>query len=143
MKLSELENSIVLSYVGMKYNDILESIPLVDRRYKCHTCYYILNQPQLKEGRCPICGEKQLEPMCPIDNVDFIKDIHESIEICPLCDKPIDPITHNHNVVAITRVTGYLQDFSGFNAGKQQEVKDRVRNNIDEKGECHETDVKI
>jgi anaerobic ribonucleoside-triphosphate reductase len=30
----------------------------------------------------------------------------------------------------ISRVTGYLQDVAGWNAGKQQELKDRVRYSV-------------
>jgi anaerobic ribonucleoside-triphosphate reductase len=33
-------------------------------------------------------------------------------------------------VVQISRVTGYLQEVSGWNAGKQQELKDRARYTI-------------
>ena len=36
----------------------------------------------------------------------------------------------SHDVVQISRVTGYLQDVSGWNAGKQQELKDRVRYSV-------------
>ena len=38
---------------------------------------------------------------------------------CPECG--------SHDVVQISRVTGYLQEVSGWNAGKQQELKDRAR----------------
>ena len=33
----------------------------------------------------------------------------------------------SHDVTQISRVTGYLQEVSGWNAGKQQELKDRQR----------------
>ncbi|MBP8676317.1 MAG: oxidoreductase, partial [Methanoculleus sp.] len=36
----------------------------------------------------------------------------------------------SHDVMQISRVTGYLQDVAGWNAGKQQELKDRVRYSV-------------
>jgi anaerobic ribonucleoside-triphosphate reductase len=32
--------------------------------------------------------------------------------------------------VQVSRVTGYLQDVSGWNAGKRQELKDRMRYSV-------------
>jgi anaerobic ribonucleoside-triphosphate reductase len=36
----------------------------------------------------------------------------------------------SHDVVGITRVTGYMQDLAGMNEGKQREIKDRKRYDI-------------
>jgi anaerobic ribonucleoside-triphosphate reductase len=58
--------------------------------------------------------------MCPTD-------IHYGIKECPLCKKPICPDCGSCDVVAISRVTGYLSDFSGWNNAKKQELKDRKR----------------
>jgi anaerobic ribonucleoside-triphosphate reductase len=37
------------------------------------------------------------------------------------------PICSRHNVTQLSRVTGYIGDVKGWNAGKQQELKDRKR----------------
>jgi anaerobic ribonucleoside-triphosphate reductase len=42
--------------------------------------------------------------------------------MCPECG--------SHDVAQLTRITGYINDVAGFNNGKAQEVKDRVRSNI-------------
>ena len=47
-----------------------------------------------------------------------------------LCGKPVCPECGSHDVVQVSRVTGYLQDVSGWNAGKQQELKDRTRYSV-------------
>ena len=132
---SRFENKLIKKYCGMTYKQILLTIPDSEKRYKCHDCFLIMKHSDLNEGSCPICKNKYLIEMCPLDNTVFAKDVTEAMLICPLCNQPIDPITHNHDVICITRVTGYLQDFSGFNMGKQQETKDRVRNNLNSKGD--------
>lgn len=100
----------------------LEDIPVGERRYKCHTCHLIVD-----ETPCPRCGEEHLPIMCPLDHCHCAHEIIAGIEYCPLCHVAICPECGSHDVVQISRVTGYLQDVSGWNAGKQQELKDRVR----------------
>jgi RNA polymerase subunit RPABC4/transcription elongation factor Spt4 len=100
----------------------LSDIPVSERRYKCHTCHLIV-----PESPCPKCGESHLEIMCPLDHCDCSHEIISGIEYCPLCGSAVCPTCGSHDVVQISRVTGYLQDVSGWNAGKQQELKDRVR----------------
>ena len=99
--------------------------------YKCWNCHVLFNKEE-SEG-CPICGDtKYIEKMCEFDPglCHCANDKHESIKICPTCKKPVCPECNSHLVVSISRVTGYLQDVSGFNAGKLQEVRDRVRYDI-------------
>lgn len=100
----------------------LEDIPVAERRYKCYTCHLIV-----PETPCPKCGEEHLQIMCPLDHCQCSHEIMSGIEYCPLCGAPVCPLCGSHDVVQISRVTGYLQDVSGWNAGKQQELKDRVR----------------
>ena len=100
----------------------LEDIPVAERRYKCHTCHLIVD-----ETPCPRCGDDHLLIMCPLDHCHCAHEIIAGIEYCPLCHVAICPECGSHDVVQISRVTGYLQDVSGWNAGKQQELKDRVR----------------
>lgn len=49
---------------------------------------------------------------------------------CEICGEPCCPECGNHNVEQLSRVTGYVGNVSGFNAGKKQEFKDRQRFNI-------------
>ncbi|WP_342677643.1 anaerobic ribonucleoside-triphosphate reductase [Methanofollis sp. UBA420] len=100
----------------------LSDIPVEERRYKCHTCNHVVGTDP-----CPVCGETQLEIMCPLDHTHCAHEIVSGIEYCPLCGAPVCPECGTHDVTQISRVTGYLQDVSGWNAGKQQELKDRVR----------------
>lgn len=46
---------------------------------------------------------------------------------CPLCGKPCCPDCYIHTVDQLSRVTGYLQAVSGWNAAKKQEFVDRTR----------------
>lgn len=103
----------------------LEEIPVNERRYKCHTCHYIVD-----ETPCPNCGETHLEVMCPLDHCHCSHHIIERIDYCPLCGKAVCPECGTHDVTQVSRVTGYLADVAGWNAGKQQELKDRVRYTI-------------
>lgn len=91
-------------------------------RYKCHTCLHVVT-----ESPCPCCGEEKLEPMCPLDHCNCHHGITESVEYCPLCGAPICPECGSHDVSQVSRVTGYLSEVSGWNQGKQQELKDRTR----------------
>lgn len=102
-----------------------EEIPESDRKYKCHTCHLIVD-----ESPCPACGDVNPEIMCPLDNCDCSHEITATIEYCPLCGESVCPECGCHDVVQISRVTGYLQDVSGWNAGKQQELKDRQRYSV-------------
>ncbi|MCX6693723.1 MAG: oxidoreductase [Methanomicrobiales archaeon] len=99
-----------------------DEIPPEARSYKCHTCHLVV-----EETPCPRCGEKELEVMCPLDHCHCAHEVITGIEYCPLCNSAVCPDCGSHDVVQISRVTGYLQDVSGWNAGKQQELKDRVR----------------
>ena len=58
------------------------------------------------------------------------KSVVTGIEYCPLCGQAVCPECGSHDVVQVSRVTGYLQDVSGWNAGKQQELKDRMRYSV-------------
>jgi hypothetical protein len=100
----------------------LEDIPVAKRQYKCHTCHLIVD-----ETPCPQCGEEHLVILCPLDHCHCSHEITSGIEYCPLCGEPVCPDCGSHDVVQISRVTGYLQEVSGWNAGKQQELKDRMR----------------
>lgn len=101
---------------------ILDRIPKEERRYKCFTCLYIVD-----ESPCPRCKETHLVQMCPLDHCHCTHEVIMGIEYCPMCGQAICPDCGSHDVTQISRVTGYLQDVAGWNAGKQQELKDRTR----------------
>ena len=82
---------------------------------------------RLRSAPCPQCGDEHLVIMCPLDHCHCSHDIISGIEYCPLCGEAVCPECGSHDVVQISRVTGYLQEVSGWNAGKQQELKDRAR----------------
>jgi hypothetical protein len=119
-----LERYSKLGILGKR--DILEKIPENERKYKCHTCCLIVDKIP-----CPNCGETHLVIMCPLDHCSCTHEIVGGIAHCPLCGDPICPECGDHSVFQISRVTGYLQDVSGWNAGKRQELKDRHRTGIE------------
>jgi hypothetical protein len=126
---SAAELNIIQQFKGKRYETFLKEIPVNERRWKCHTCFTILNNSDLIEGKCPICGEIHIQQMCPIDHNGCGHTISEGIEYCPVCGKNICPQCGDHSVVSVSRVTGYLSDISGWNNAKKQELKDRVRYN--------------
>lgn len=126
-----------------------DDIPLSDRKYKCHTCKLILThqdtheksivtrkselpQKNFFEKKIVVCNlcENEVETMCPLDHCNCSEDVIGTIEYCPICNHQICPECGCHDVVQISRVTGYLQEVGGWNAAKQQELKDRTRYDI-------------
>lgn len=112
------------------------------QRFKCYTCKLVIKEENtelrkitVKRGAftseeeargCPICGDVVV-PMCPRDHCHCPHDIISTIAYCPECGEAMCPECGSHDVVQISRVTGYLQETSGWNTGKQQELKDRTR----------------
>lgn len=107
-------------------------------RYKCKQCGLIINEENTirnerdpKTPICPVCGKK-LKKMCPKDitRCTCLTTVKAGVSYCPECGEPMCPGCGCHDVLQISRVTGYLQDVSGWNAGKLQELKDRNRYNV-------------
>ena len=113
-----LERYSRMGIIGKR--SILQKIPEEERLYKCHTCYHIVGG-----NPCPNCGERQVTIMCPLDHCHCGHNIITVLAHCPLCGEPICPECGCHDVSQVSRVTGYLADVDGFNAGKRQELKDR------------------
>lgn len=105
----------------------IPQLPVMEDAFVCSNCFLIHTT-----NTCPICGATDLPKMCPHDNHTREKCIHHTgtIAFCPECGKPMCPICHSHDVAQISRVTGYLSSVEGWNAGKQQELKDRKRTDI-------------
>ena len=55
------------------------------------------------------------------------KDLVSNLAYCKVCGEPVCPDCGNHSVAQISRVTGYMSDVSGWNAGKRQELLERER----------------
>ena len=131
------EQEIIQQSIGKDYRTFLNEIPENERKWKCYTCYTILKNSELIDHKCPSCGEVHLERVCPIDHNGCGHSIVERIEFCPVCNKALCPECGDHSVLQISRVTGYLQDVSGFNSSKKQELRDRVRGNLGNDGQIH------
>jgi len=125
------ETEIINRFAGKRYDTVLNEIPENDRKWKCWTCKTILNNFDLIDSKCPICHEKRLIQMCPLDTVNGCEHaISDGIAHCPICDQPICPVCGtNHSVATISRVTGYLSNVEGWNNAKKAELKDRMRYN--------------
>lgn len=96
-------------------------------RFKCRLCLIVIQEQDLdKDGNCPVCHEP-VTKMCNIGPVRCEHDVVNGIAFCPECGEPVCPICKCHNVSQMSRVTGYLADVAGWNEGKKQELKDRVR----------------
>lgn len=114
---------------------VLKGIPEDERKYKCYNCFKIFRHEDLVDGKCPICGSSgelqrgDLKQLCPLEHNGCSHTVTEKLEYCPVCNQPICPACGDHNVVQISRVTGYLADVSGFNNGKRAELIDRHRYN--------------
>jgi len=94
-------------------------------RYKCGNCYSIV-----EENACPCCGADPLKIMCLEDHLcTCIDDVSDGVRYCPKCGDAICPCG-SHDVVQVSRVTGYLSDVSGWNQAKRAELRDRQRINI-------------
>lgn len=72
-------------------------------------------------GKCPLAiWVAHNDAKCP-------RQMIPNTAVCPLCGNPACPDCGNHVVDQLSRVTGYLQVVSGWNAAKKQEFKDRTR----------------
>lgn len=130
-------------------HNTLKELPENMSMFKCYSCMSIFDIfddnriPVMialidKENIiCPHCKSYNTELMCKVDAYStFLKmkgfncrdgNIMSGTDICPSCNSPICPQCYNHSVVSLSRVTGYMQDISGWNAAKKQELADRKR----------------
>lgn len=127
---------------------ILRDLPENDSLFKCHRCKVIfdiysggvsvLMALSNKNGiLCPECKSESTELVCKVDAYSvFLKlkgfncrkeELINGADICPICKTSMCPECGNHNVVSWSRITGYLNDVSGWNMAKKQELMDRKR----------------
>lgn len=101
----------------------------MSERFKCNLCYLILNKEDLVEGNCPQCN-KEVKKMCPEDHIcTCLEDVQDGVWICDTCGS-FRCKCGSHNVATHSRITGYLSEIKGWNAGKRQELLDRVKYNL-------------
>ncbi len=105
--------------------------------YKCYTCLRIIKTGDIEldgeKPKCPICGEvKVFKKMCPMDTGECrcAHDTHAEVKLCPTCRDPVCPECGSHDVVGVSRVTGYLSDVAGWRASKRAELEDRIRYDV-------------
>jgi rubrerythrin len=132
--------------------EFLRNLPDNDNLYHCASCKYVFNIKQegmtnlltILRGNwvafCPNCRQNNAELLCKVSAYSiYLKlqghtcnsgELVSGAESCPICDKSICPKCFNHNVVALSRVTGYMSAIIGWNNGKRQELIDRQRYNI-------------
>lgn len=116
--------------------------------FKCHKCKVIFDiysggLPVFmalsgKDGiLCPECKSNSTELICRVDAYSTYLKVKgfncrqriliNGADICPVCHSSMCPECGNHNVVSWSRITGYLNDISGWNMAKKQELMDRKR----------------
>jgi len=97
-------------------------------KWKCHICKLILNEDDLVNGLCPKCNsDLGLREMCARDHNHCGHDMSAGVATCPVCGEFCCPECGCHDVFVMSRVTGYLAEVNGFNAGKRAEFNDRQR----------------
>lgn len=101
--------------------------------FKCLDCLIILKDEDtvLKDDKfiCPECGNILIK-MCSKDKVcDCVNEIHSGTHKCPECDA-FTCECGSHDVIVISRVTGYLAEVGGWGAGKKAEFADRTRYDV-------------
>ncbi len=116
----------------VSYNmDVTSSLPTVSptvpidkpKEYKCDRCYHVVTASDI----CPVCGNVHLTEICPNDTCACTHSPMGGIAFCEICGEPVCPICGAHDVVQLSRITGYIQDVSGWNAGKRKELELRRR----------------
>lgn len=130
-------------------HEILRDLPDNESLFKCHRCksifdiysggMHVLMALSGKDGViCPECKSDSTDLICKVDAYSIYLKLsgkekcREGIvingtDICPICKTSMCPTCHNHSVVSLSRVTGYIQDVSGWNEAKKQELLDRKR----------------
>jgi hypothetical protein len=110
----------------MEYN----AEPVNEPKFKCMHCLLILENEDLIGGACPKCGEKPKDACHKDHSCTCTHEIQSTGGLrCPECNAHICECG-SHDVVVISRVTGYLAEVGGWGAGKQAEFNDRTRYDV-------------
>ena len=108
------------------------------QKYSCFTCHThfeldVATEKSKEKPKCPNCDEIHIGKRCeadPIGGCHCALTVQSGIKYCDVCGKITCPTCGDHDVIGVSRVTGYLSDINGWGASKQQELKDRNRYNI-------------
>lgn len=92
----------------------------------CRECKKYLKDIDLIDGKCPICGDLPSKTCEADHSCKCAIEVHDKHNLCPVCDAPVCPCG-SHDIIIISRVTGYLSEVFAWNAAKTQEWKDRRR----------------
>lgn len=150
--MNNFDNTSMVSNIREEKYNHLRDLPDNQSLYKCPHCKYIFNINNagmanilaILSGKwfsfCPICKRNDSELLCKVDSYSlFLKrqgikcrngESIAGVELCPICNHSICPQCMNHNVIAVSRVTGYMGVVDGWNNGKKQELLDRQHYNI-------------
>jgi anaerobic ribonucleoside-triphosphate reductase len=129
--------------------EMLRSLPENYTMHKCMHCNYLFDTSHGGQANiltilrdrsyayCPRCGIRNPELICKVDAYSTVLrlqglkcrngDVIPGADLCPVCGRSMCPECHNHDVVSLSRVTGYVQSIDGWNNAKKQELKDRKR----------------
>lgn len=145
-----IENIIPTVEEREQIHQILRELPDNDSLFKCHKCkaifdiysggIHVLMALSNKNGIiCPECKSESTELMCKVDGYSLALKLGgydcrkgkliNGVDVCPICRTSICPECGNHSVVSWSRITGYINDVSGWNEGKKEELLDRKRYN--------------
>lgn len=149
----ENSNTRIVPNIREEKYEMLRNLPENNTIHKCHFCNFIFDLSHggqlniltiLRSNSyvfCPRCMKRDPELICKADAYSvYLKirgkkcrtgEIIAGTDICPICNSPICPECHNHSVVSLSRVTGYMSDVIGWNNAKRQELLDRQHYNID------------
>ena len=102
---------------------------------QCFDCRCVHNKeicPECKSNKNIKLCERQIEHIFKkVRNEIPIHDtIVSGVKLCDICKKPVCPICDAHDVVGLSRITGYISSISGWGEGKLAELKDRKRYNL-------------
>jgi len=110
---------------------------MVEDIKQCFDCRCVHNKEI-----CPECKSNKNITLCSKQAEHIFKKIRKEIPMhdevvsgimfCNVCKKPICPFPgcSNHDVISLSRITGYISSISGWGEGKLAELKDRKRYNI-------------
>lgn len=96
-------------------------------RFKCDRCKMIIREDCLSvDHDCPDC-KGAVEILCEADHLCHCPDeIRGGLYYCPICGAATCPCG-SHDVIQLSRITGYYAEIGGWNRGKIRELNDRRR----------------
>ena len=149
---TKMQNIIPNAEERGQIHQMLKDLPENQAIFRCQSCKTVFNiysqgltifmaLANRDNVICPNCNTHSAELLCKVDSYSLwlkligfkCRDstIISGTDLCPVCNRPVCPECYNHNVLSLSRVTGYIQDVSGWNEAKKQELIDRKRYSLD------------